>query len=544
MRILDVGVDDGICFVVEESLGKAASIAALAARGGLPPEESRRVTGEAATALEKARARGLHHLRLAPDEVWRMEDGSIKVRSLATAAALFDAEVTPESAASRADTVALVKLSYAALTGTWSELPSAGVPVSAESLGLAVAPHRDGSVVPPSEIAAGVPADLDLFARLTLMENAGPSTPGDLALQIAPWSAAQVLGRGAAVVSTQTGVDPVDSSDGSLFRDTTTADTTAVQPAIPVAGVAAGATGAAEVAARGNPGDAPWITADPSLTDRTEAPSQPAAAPRSYARRVADRAAAQSRPEPVYERFDIDEALHSDNDVEDAVPLLVPTVERPDDRASKIALGMVAALFVLAAFWGITNVVKIGKNTEEPYTQPTTVTKTLTGTTQPTGTTGATTAPTVPTTAGPLTVVKADAFKIGGGPAQASSKVKNILDNNPSTGWQSRWLSVPSYPAGQEVGISLDLGTAKQIATVQLNLPAAQSVRVLVSNTPAPTGGKLVGQVSNKSGLQTVTVAASTAPARYVFLVFTQMAPAEAANHYRAQLTDVKVTGS
>ena len=78
------------------------------------------------------------------------------------------------------------------------------------------------------------------------------------------------------------------------------------------------------------------------------------------------------------------------------------------------------------------------------------------------------------------------------GDRSPTSKVGNILDSNPGTGWQSRWLSIPNYPVGQEVGISLDLGTAKKVATVQLNLPAAESVRVLVGNSPTPTGARRI----------------------------------------------------
>ncbi len=180
VRVLDVGSKDGVAFVVEEPLTGAVSMAALLGTGGLPSEEARRIVGEAAAALESARVRGLHHQVLTPRSVLRLEDGSVKVRGLATEAALLEAEESGSERASRQDAVALVALTYAVLTGRW--------PLPDSDSGLEDAPRVVGGVAAPSEIAAGVPADLDLIARQTLNDDLGPLSPGDLAGQIAPWS--------------------------------------------------------------------------------------------------------------------------------------------------------------------------------------------------------------------------------------------------------------------------------------------------------------------------------------------------------------------
>src|SRR6478609_7320135 len=66
VRVLDVGRDDATAFVVEESLNGARSVTSVLTDGGLPAEEARRIVGEAASALERARARGLHHGVLTP----------------------------------------------------------------------------------------------------------------------------------------------------------------------------------------------------------------------------------------------------------------------------------------------------------------------------------------------------------------------------------------------------------------------------------------------------------------------------------------------
>ena len=186
VRILDVGSQDGNSYFVEEGMDGALSLTTLLTRGPLPAEEARRVVGEVASGLETARQRGLHHLRLTPHLVLRAPDGAIKVSGVAVAAAIDgpdDREPDP-AAASRLDAICVVALAYAALTGRW--------PLDDKVIGIEPAPRVVGGVPAPSEIAAGVPADLDALCRMTLNEDTGPLTPGDFASQIAPWSRAQV----------------------------------------------------------------------------------------------------------------------------------------------------------------------------------------------------------------------------------------------------------------------------------------------------------------------------------------------------------------
>jgi hypothetical protein len=180
VRVLDVGRDEATAFVVEESLGGARSVTAVLTDGGLPAEEARRIVGETAAALERARARGLHHGVLTPRSVFRHSDGSIKVRGLATEAALVEADDVAPDQATRGDTVALVALTYALLTARW--------PLPGLDSGLEAAPRVVSGIATPSEIAVGVPPDLDLLARRTLTEDSGPQTPGELVEQIGPWS--------------------------------------------------------------------------------------------------------------------------------------------------------------------------------------------------------------------------------------------------------------------------------------------------------------------------------------------------------------------
>ncbi|MBK8729784.1 MAG: hypothetical protein IPM00_10640 [Tetrasphaera sp.] len=70
MRILDIGQEGPAAWVVERKpLADAKSVVDLVRNGGLPGDEVRRIVGEAATSLDAAAARGLHHLRITPEEV-------------------------------------------------------------------------------------------------------------------------------------------------------------------------------------------------------------------------------------------------------------------------------------------------------------------------------------------------------------------------------------------------------------------------------------------------------------------------------------------
>ncbi len=198
VRVLDVGTDQGVGFIVEEPLTGAVPLSHLLQSGGLAADEVRRLTGEAATALDKASHRGLHHLALTPSALLRMPDGAVKVRGLATEAALTDADRLSDERASRADAVGLVKIAYAGLTGRWPMVAvDDGLIPAGASVGLEAAPTIVGGVAAPSEIAVGVPNDLDLICRMTLGSGRrGPISPGDLALQIAPWPAEQATSDG------------------------------------------------------------------------------------------------------------------------------------------------------------------------------------------------------------------------------------------------------------------------------------------------------------------------------------------------------------
>ena len=112
----------GASWIVEESLADAESLATLLAAGRrCPAEEARRIAGEAASALETARQRGLHHLRLTPHAVLRTPDGTVKVTRHRRPPRASPASRTPDDVATppALDAVGVVALAYAALTSRW-----------------------------------------------------------------------------------------------------------------------------------------------------------------------------------------------------------------------------------------------------------------------------------------------------------------------------------------------------------------------------------------------------------------------------------------
>lgn len=188
VRVLDVGDDDGLCWIVEEGLTEAESLASLVEEHPLPAEEVRRIVGEAASGLESARRRGLHHLYLNPHSVLRTTEGTVKISGVGVASALEGTDDVTADEASLIDAADLVSLLYTGLTGRW---PGEDLPGVRSARRLA-----DDTLPAPSELVSGVPGDLDALCRLVHGAGAdiaaAPHTPGELVRQLSPWSSEMV----------------------------------------------------------------------------------------------------------------------------------------------------------------------------------------------------------------------------------------------------------------------------------------------------------------------------------------------------------------
>ncbi|MBO3101143.1 protein kinase family protein [Cellulomonas fengjieae] len=185
VRVLDVGTHEGYGYVVSEQL-VGPSLARLVAQEPLTADQARAVVGEAASALEVARRRGVHHLALRPSVLHVSPDGRVLVGGLALDAALLGDSGGDARSTSRADAVGLVRLLYAALTGLWPADPRTPQTPGGET--LPPAPIVDGAPVAPADLVPGVPNDLDTLCVVTLGPNDdGPHSPGELVRELEPW---------------------------------------------------------------------------------------------------------------------------------------------------------------------------------------------------------------------------------------------------------------------------------------------------------------------------------------------------------------------
>ena len=567
VRVLDVGSDHGVGFIVEEPLTGAIPMSHLLQSGGLPPEEVRRLVGEAASALERARHRGLHHLALTPSAILRMPDGEVKVRGLATEAALTGADAISDERASRVDAVGLVKIIYAGLTARWPRTRAERERGGPE-VGLEAAPTMIGGVAAPSEFAAGVPNDLDLICRMTLNDGRGPLSPGDLALQIAPWPAEPPVSDGASGVRLP----------ASREEQHPTRVMPAVSPAAAAAGAGAGpgAAGSTEVFDRvsvgpdgrpAGPGGASTAGAPPRQGPEAGAPVTLAAAGAaaagvagsigdrvgSFARAAAERASARAaerrHAHDDFEGEDIHltDALEAapQTELEPPVPVFGHGVpEAPSGNQSRIALAIVGALVIIALVIGINNVAKIGQHEAGPTAQTVTVTGTRPKTTSPSAGTSTAQPPTtteVPSV-GAVSIVGGTGFDPQDDKTEADQNAKLAFDGDPDTKWRSRWYASDDYNGKKDgVGLVLDLSDATAVKEVELLLPAAQDVTVYAGNDASLEGAQEIGSVKDGQGRVTITAESATQPATKLIVWVTKAAPDEAPDHYRAQIAEVTV---
>lgn len=183
LKVLDVGDHEGVAYTVTEPV-VGRDLAELTVRGPLPADQARAIIAEAASALEVARRRGVHHLALRPSTVRVTPDGAVLVTGLSMDGELFGHDATGAKATSRADTVGLVALLYLTLTGRWPTHPG-----SPQVDDVPIAPVVEGVPVAPSELSPGVPNDLDTLCAVTLGPNDdGPHSPGELVRELEPWA--------------------------------------------------------------------------------------------------------------------------------------------------------------------------------------------------------------------------------------------------------------------------------------------------------------------------------------------------------------------
>jgi hypothetical protein len=557
VRILDVGHHDGSSFIVEEAMSGSESLAAVLHQGPLPAEEARRIAGETAKGLDTAGQRGLHHLRLTPDSVLIAHDGSIRVSGVAVAAAIDgpDEDEPDPATASRRDAVCLVAVTYAALTGRW--------PLDERVSGVEPAPRVVDGAAAPSEIAAGVPGDLDALCHMTLNEGTGPSTPGDFASQIAPWSREQVHRDG---VDPNTVSQPVSWGNG---QDGVPAGPTGTEPTVamsthdfPTQQVStkspdevrrpddSGSEG--EPAGEHSVGDKPASAGDFVATKAAGTALAGAGATAgvvggklsSFARAAVDRGgkAAPDLGSSTPGQMGLPQGLlGKEIDVGPPLPMLPASTALPPSRSqSKVVILIVAAfvaLSLLIAYFGIrdlggsagtsdaTSTVRV---TSPPVKAPAVPA-------QPTATTA-------PAGGRPIAILSATGFDPEGDHSEKNSQAARVYDDDVSTMWTSEGYNSPQFGGLKKgAGVLLDLGQPTSTHQVSIELGFGPvDVTVYAATETSVEGATVIGEATAASGQIQLKAASVMPKAQYVIVWFTKLAPDD--GQFRASIAEIALT--
>ncbi|KQZ89851.1 hypothetical protein ASD62_11625 [Phycicoccus sp. Root563] len=582
VRVLDVGRSEGTAFYVEEAIPEAHTLAQILEQGGLPAEEARRIAGETATGLEAARSRGLHHLRLTPHSVLRAPDGTIKVRGVATAAAMASDDDVDSATAARLDAVGVVAIAYAALTSRW--------PLSTPVPGVESAPRVVGGVAAPSEIAAGVPGDLDALCRLTLNDDQGPLSPGDFASQIAPWAPTQVVGLGGSSPRPDDGVErtialpmadlpreaaaeepgaaPFDQATQVLAAPTDQSTQTLPAggvgdaPAVPATGTATGTDAATATTPDGGtaagspqthqegPAAAVGLALGAAGTAAGHAAGAAAHKVGSFAKAAADKAAdRKAAKEAAAERAEsrrisLDEALvENDEPLDPPLPMLSQeTTQRSSDQ-SGIVLGIVATFLVVVAvlgFWGASTIGSRSNILFGGTSKPTVTATASTTVTVPPGQTQ-TSQPSDTATGGePFAILSATGFDPEGDNAERNGEAPRVFDGKDDTFWSSEgYASANLGGLKKGVGVRVDLGQVRKVSEVDLVLPDTSDVTVYVGEDRTLDNATELGTSQGKDGSVTVK-AKKPVSGQYVFVWFTKVSQVSD-GRFRATLAEVTV---
>lgn len=496
LRVLDVGsheTDDapGIGYVVSE-LARGEMLTSRLQHGPLPASVMRRVVGEAAEALERARLAGLHHARLTPASLVLTPDGAVKVAGLAVDAAV-DGDPDGGEEAARADAVALVAVLYAGLTARWP---------MGEGAGLPPAPLVGGQPVPPADLVPGVPNDLDTLCAVTFGPHEdGPRTPGELAEQLAPW--------GKRPPEEERRSEAVEMRPPSRFPVRLAGTASAVGSAAAAAATAAGIRGEQGVERGASTGR--LFTAarerDPHETTTERRPVQP--------------------PQPP------------------AAPV-PPPAEGPapppsqGGRQAGIVLGIVAALVIIGLAFAVDSLTELSDELPEPAaTQPAAA-----PVAEPAPSAAASPAPTTqspsPTTAPPQIQGVRTLDPQGDDGTENDEQAPLAIDGDAGTAWTSSTYSNAAFGNLKDgLGMVVDLGRPSTLSGVQLLVDGTGGeVEVRTSSAPEVEGSEVVGTAA--IGEDPVVVELSEpVETRYVVLWFTELP--EVGGDHRIELAEVEV---
>ena len=490
VRVLDVGETAGSAFIVCEHL-VGRTLAELLDDGPLAPDVARQMVGEAAEALQRASTRGLHHLRLSAESLVIAHDGGVKVLGTAVDAALagIDHHDDPIGAA-RTDAVGLVRLLYAGLTGRWPEGDGR----------LGTAPPVTVRVDPPADLVAGVPNDLDTLCAVTLGPHEdGPTSPGKLAEQLAPWIPSGSTSPG--TTPAPTGATAVSAV---LPRDT-------AEPAVgrSPATVARTLTGGL---ALGTPVDP---TDDWALLSRAT-PGQPA----------------DAEPEPLG-------------------PFIPPApIARPPRDQTRFVLGVVAGLVVVGlilAVFSLRGLFGTDRSLAHPDLLPPPNTTGSTGSAAAPSPSGPGSSAAVPgstdsqSAAGPAEITGILAIDPQGDGDENGSTADQAIDGVPSTTWRSARYQSASF-GGLKQGLGLYLRfSVGTIGTVTVDMGGDDgAVELRTASGPGLEGSTVVA-TAQATGGKAVLTPSTPLTGGPLILWFTRL-PRQNTGEYRLIVSEISVS--
>ena len=580
VQILDIGVTDGVSWIVEEFYAGARTLIDHVSDNPLDGEQTRTVLGEAASALAVASRRGLHHLRLTPYSVLITQRGEVKVSGLGTVLALEGADEPPSERANLLDCLGLLALAYYALTTRW--------PLPREVPGIDAAPRVVGGVPAPSEIAAGVPADLDLLCRTTLNGQQGPRTPADLAADVAPWRPLMTRGGDESV----TAVIPAVRDDAPTTQEASTTQKMPKTQGTPAAQevpttqevLAAHDVSQAQVKqaaqARTPQAETPREEtphADATHADATHAASPVDAAPTerprpsrtggavavaeamagraktalgTFARAAADKAAlaraeaTRRRESSVPEAAKLAEFRPQPAPYEQPSPLFTfDRTEKPGSHSS-LVLVLVTAIVVVAVTLSSLVVFRGFTGAEAIATPDRPVGSVASGT--PGSSPGASTATPGGEGAGqPVAIVSGTTYDPFGDGSENNNYIDRAYDGDPATRWVSeQYYSEPDWggSANRGVGAVFRMPKDTSLTSVSVDLGSLpESATLYVGNSPQDLASATrIGSVDDATG--TVTIPVSDAPpSEYIYVWFTK-APRDGRS-WRVFLHEIRLLG-
>ena len=160
LMTLDVqpyGPSEPVSFIVCEDW-PGVSLQALLRHGPLPGLDAAWLVNEMASALAPLHEQGLSHGELNPATVFVTTNGAVRIKGFMLFAALAGHMTSDPQASERADVIAIGRLLYATVVGSWPDDTTMAPP---RTYGLPPAQWREDVLQPPRKARSGVAPQLD-----------------------------------------------------------------------------------------------------------------------------------------------------------------------------------------------------------------------------------------------------------------------------------------------------------------------------------------------------------------------------------------------